>query len=101
MRRKRHFEFTIKPIPFAVLIYFIGWYDFKKPIFGENVTVGYFFMTVAVWILISYLIRFRIKTKNACDACKFKRSLSGFFLIFLPSYTLVYWIFNMYFRDKI
>ena len=101
MRNKKHFEFTIKPIPFAILIYFIGWYDFKNPIFGDNITVGFFFMTVSVWILISYLIRFRIKSKNACDECKMKRMLSGYFVVALPGYTLLYWIFNLYFKQKL
>jgi len=96
--RRKHFEFTIKPIPFAFLIYFIGWYDIQGHVFGNNVTIGYFFMTVAVWILISYLIRYRLKTKNSCDICKFRRSLSGILVLFLPTYTLFCWLYHLYMR---
>ncbi len=96
MKRKNYFEFTIKPLPFAMLIYLAGWYDFKHGIFGREVTVGFFFMTVSVWIIISYLIRYRSKTKNSCDSCKFNRKLAGIFLIFLPFYTLIYWFVSIY-----
>ena len=96
MKRKNYFEFTIKPIPFAMLIYLAGWYDFKHGIFGQEVTVGFFFMTVSVWIFISYLIRYRSKTKKSCDKCKLNRRLAGIFLVFLPTYTLIYWIISIY-----
>jgi hypothetical protein len=95
MSKNNYFEFTIKPIPFAFLIYFIGWYDFKRHIFGQNITIGFFFMTVAVWIFISFLIRYRSKNKNNCNECKQKRFLAGFLLVFLPTYTLFYWIISI------
>ena len=95
MKRNRYFEFTIKPIPFAILIYLIGWYDIRRPLFGNNITIGFFFMTVSVWIIISYLIRYRMKTKNKCEICQSRRFLSGFLLLFLPTYTLIYWLINI------
>ncbi len=92
------FLFTLKPQAVAIFIYIIGWIDFKKHLFGDRVTVGHFFMLIAVWILISWFARVRnlkdSKNKNIYFYTEEHRRFAGFAIITLPLYTLIYWIYN-------
>jgi len=89
--KKTYPDFRIKPIPFGILVYFIGLYDFKHHLFGNEITIGYFFSVVGVWILLPYLIRFRVKIKEEIDNNNAKFILSGILIVLLPLYTLIYW----------
>ncbi len=91
------FQFTIKPIPLALLIYWCGWFDIKHHFFGKKATVGYFLMTIGVWIVLSRLIHIRNKrceqTVNMYQYSEKERYIAALGLILIPSYTLFHWWF--------